>query len=96
MRQARGAGNVLLVDGGDTFGDDLLGNLTQGAAIIRLINAVYYPFIALGNHDFEYGSARTQELQQLAHFPMRGANGTDNFANPCLERCSQQPALRLA
>jgi len=77
MRQARGAGNVLLVDGADTFGDDLLGNLTRGEAIIRLMNAVGYQFMALGNHDFEYKSARTQELQQLAHFPMRGANVTD-------------------
>ena len=77
VRQARGAGNVLLVDGGDTFGDDLLGNLTRGEAIIRLMNAVGYQFMALGNHDFEYKSARTQELQQIARFPMRGANVTD-------------------
>ncbi|MBW3127121.1 bifunctional metallophosphatase/5'-nucleotidase [Hymenobacter profundi] len=77
VRQARGAGNVLLVDGGDTFGDDLLGNLTKGAAIIRLMNAVGYQFMALGNHDFEYGSARTRELQRLARFPLRGANVLD-------------------
>lgn len=77
VRQARGAGNVLLVDGGDTFGDDLLGNLTKGEAIIRLMNAVGYQFMALGNHDFEYTSARTRELQQIARFPMRGANVTD-------------------
>ncbi|GAB3319135.1 bifunctional UDP-sugar hydrolase/5'-nucleotidase [Hymenobacter humi] len=76
-RAQRGAANVLLVDGGDTFGDDLLGNLTRGEAVIRLMNALGYQFMALGNHDFEYTSARTQELQQLAHFPMRGANVTD-------------------
>ena len=30
VRERDGAKNVLLVDGGDTFGDDLLGNLTKG------------------------------------------------------------------
>lgn len=74
FRQARGAGNVLLLHGGDTFSDDLLGNLTRGEAIIRLMNAVGYDFMALGNHDFDYGSERTRELQALARFPMRGAN----------------------
>lgn len=74
VRQAKGAENVLLVDGGDTFGDDLLGNVTKGEAIIRLMNAVGYDMMALGNHDFDYGSARTGELQGIAQFPMRGAN----------------------
>ena len=77
VRQQRGAANVLLLDGGDTFGDDLLANQTKGAANIRLLNALGYQFMALGNHDYDYGSARTRELQQLAHFPMRGANVTD-------------------
>ncbi|MBT9395096.1 bifunctional metallophosphatase/5'-nucleotidase [Hymenobacter sp. NST-14] len=77
VRQERGAGNVLLLDGGDTFSDDLLANLTKGAANIRLMNALGYQFMALGNHDFDYGAARTRELQQLARFPIRGANVTD-------------------
>ena len=77
VRAQRGAANVLLVDGGDTFGDDLLGNLTKGEALIRLLNVVGYQFMALGNHDFEYGGARTRALQELAHFPMRGANVLD-------------------
>lgn len=31
---------------------------------------------ALGNQDFDYGLERTNELQQLANFPMRAANIT--------------------
>ncbi len=73
-RRAHPAGSVLLVDAGDTFGDGLLANLTRGEATIRLMNALGYTFMTLGNHDFEYTSARTQELQSLAHFPMRAAN----------------------
>ena len=77
IRDARaraGADRVLLVDGGDTFSDDLVGNATRGEAMIRLMNAVGYQFMALGNHDFDYGLERTRELQALADFPMRGAN----------------------
>ena len=74
IRRRDGANNVLLVDAGDTFSDDLVGNETRGAAIIRLMNALGYQYMALGNHDFDYGLARTRELAKLANFPMRGAN----------------------
>jgi len=76
-RRAHPAGSVLLVDAGDTFGDGLLANLTRGEATIRAMNALRYTFMTLGNHDFEYGTARTAELQTLAHFPMRAANAID-------------------
>lgn len=74
VRRERGEQNVLLLHAGDTFSDDLLGNLTQGEAIIRLMNSVGYDYMALGNHDFDYGVNRTRRLQELATFPMRGAN----------------------
>jgi 5'-nucleotidase / UDP-sugar diphosphatase len=74
LRQERGSENVLLVDGGDTFSDDLLGNLTQGEAVVRLMNTLGYQLMALGNHDYDYGSERTRELEEIAGFPMRAAN----------------------
>jgi 2',3'-cyclic-nucleotide 2'-phosphodiesterase (5'-nucleotidase family) len=73
-RAERGAENVLLLDAGDTFSDDLVGNQTQGEAMIRLMNGLGYQFMALGNHDFDYGLERSRELQKIANFPMRGAN----------------------
>ncbi|MFD2516141.1 bifunctional metallophosphatase/5'-nucleotidase [Pontibacter locisalis] len=78
VRKEKGADNVLLVDGGDTFSDDQLGNLTKGEAMIRFMNAINYDLMALGNHDFDYGLQRTRELQQMATFPMRAANITDD------------------
>lgn len=77
IRRERGADNVLLVDGGDTFSDDLLGNLTRGEVVIRLMNSLGYQLMALGNHDYDYGSERTRELDQIANFPMRAANVID-------------------
>lgn len=77
VRDEKGSGKVLLVDGGDTFSDDQLGNITKGEAMIRLMSAVNYDLMALGNHDFDYGLQRTHELQQMANFPKRAANITD-------------------
>lgn len=77
IRNEKGANRVLLVDGGDTFGDNLLGNLTKGEAMIQLMNKAGYDFMALGNHDFDYGLERTRELQAIARFPMRAANITE-------------------
>lgn len=74
IRRRRGPSNVLLVDAGDTFGDQLLSNLEQGVPVMRLMDALGYQFMALGNHDFEYGTEQTRRLQQLVSFPMRGAN----------------------
>ena len=85
LRRERGAENVLLLDGGDGFADDLLGNLTRGEAVVRLMNEVGYQAMALGNHDFDYGAERIRELQHMAHFPMRGAN--------VVEKASGQPFL---
>ena len=78
IRLERAGQTVLLVHAGDTFSDDLLGNFTQGEAMIRLMNALGYDFLALGNHDFDYGAERTRELAELAKFPMRGANAIDS------------------
>jgi 5'-nucleotidase / UDP-sugar diphosphatase len=77
IRTERGAEQVLLVDGGDTFADDLLGNLTEGEAVIRLMNRLGYQFMSLGNHDFDYGVERTRQLDEIAQFPIRGANVID-------------------
>ena len=74
IRRMRGASNVMLVDAGDTFGDQLLSNLTRGEATLRLMDALSFTFMALGNHDYEYTAENTRRLQGLVHFPMRAAN----------------------
>ena len=65
IRAIKGDDKVILLDGGDTFSDDQLGNLTKGNAMISMMNKVGYDLLALGNHDFDYGLARTDELQQI-------------------------------
>ena len=85
IREQRGPESVILVHGGDAFSDDLLGNLTRGEAMVRLMDAIGVQFMTLGNHDFDYGAERTRELQDVVRFPMRGAN--------VLDRATRQPFL---
>lgn len=85
IRARRGAANVLLVDAGDTFGDGLLENITRGAGTLRMMDALGYDFMALGNHDYEYTAARTRALQDSVRFPMRAANA--------IERSTGRPFL---
>ncbi|MGZ8492689.1 MAG: bifunctional metallophosphatase/5'-nucleotidase [Gemmatirosa sp.] len=73
-RTRRGATNVLLVDAGDTFGDQLHANLERGEPTVRMMDALGYQLMALGNHDFEYTAENTRRLQGLVRFPMRAAN----------------------
>ena len=74
IRAKRGAGNVLLVDAGVTFGDQLLSNHGRGDPAMLMMDALGYKFMALCNHDFEYTAANTRRLQGLVRFPMRAAN----------------------
>ncbi|NJY64301.1 multifunctional 2',3'-cyclic-nucleotide 2'-phosphodiesterase/5'-nucleotidase/3'-nucleotidase [Salinimicrobium sp. CDJ15-81-2] len=76
--KSKGNENVLLLDSGDAFGDDLLGNLTQGEAVIRMMKKLDYDYLSLGNHDFDYGRERTEELMKIAGFPFGAANIRDN------------------
>ena len=74
IRASQPPGSVILLDAGDTFGDGLLSNITRGEATVRLMDALGYTFMALGNHDYEYTAANTRRLQALVRFPMRAAN----------------------
>ena len=48
-------GGVLLVDAGDLFQGTLIANLSEGAVVVDVYNALGYQAAALGNHEFDYG-----------------------------------------
>lgn len=77
IRKEKGNDHIILLDGGDTFSDDQLGNLTKGEAMILMMNKLNYDLMVLGNHDFDYSLERTHELENMANFPMRAANIID-------------------
>jgi 5'-nucleotidase len=73
-RQLKSEYNVLILDAGDTFHGQPPSNLTEGAAMAALMNAVGYSAMAPGNHDFNFGYERLLELQEMLNFPILAAN----------------------
>ena len=61
--------HVLLVDNGDAMQGGPLGLLTQGEAMIELMNRMGYDIAIPGNHDFDYGMERFLSLTEAADFP---------------------------
>ena len=76
---AEAAGDtVLLVDNGDAIQGEPLGTMTQGSAIIELMNALEYDVAIPGNHEFDYGVDRFLELTESADFPYISCNFNKN------------------
>ncbi|MBQ6234533.1 MAG: 5'-nucleotidase C-terminal domain-containing protein [Clostridia bacterium] len=65
---------VFLVDAGDHVQGGPIGSLTQGEAIIDIMNFVGYDLATLGNHEFDYGMDQTFALVEQANYPYVSAN----------------------
>ena len=66
--------NTLVIDAGDTFHGLPFANLERGSSIAKLLNAVGYDYMTVGNHDFNYGQDRLMELSKEIKFPILAAN----------------------
>lgn len=47
--------DVVLVDAGDAIQGEIIGSLTQGEAVVDIMNSVGYDYAVPGNHEFDYG-----------------------------------------
>ncbi|WP_078394226.1 5'-nucleotidase C-terminal domain-containing protein [Shouchella patagoniensis] len=75
----------LLLDAGDTFHGTTFATLDQGESILKTYNQIGYDALVPGNHDFNYGLDRLQELAEMANFPVIGANVLDASGDPLFE-----------
>lgn len=54
--QLEAEGNtVILVDAGDAIQGEVIGTLTEGEAVVDIMNAVGYDYAVPGNHEYDYG-----------------------------------------
>ncbi|MDP3386436.1 MAG: 5'-nucleotidase C-terminal domain-containing protein [Eubacteriales bacterium] len=60
--------NTLVMDAGDAFHGQTVSTLNKGESIVRIMNAVGYDLMTVGNHDFNYGQDRLLELEKMADF----------------------------
>lgn len=66
--------HVLLVDNGDAVQGETIGTLTNGSAVVELMNKVGYDIATIGNHEFDYGMENFLELTKKADYPYISAN----------------------
>ena len=56
--------NVITVDAGDAIQGEVIGSLTEGEAVVDIMNSVGYDYAVPGNHEFDYKVDRLLELAQ--------------------------------
>ena len=64
----------LLVDAGDATQGASFATITQGADVIKMMNAAGYDVMTAGNHEFDYGADVLLSNVSAANFPILGAN----------------------
>lgn len=60
--------NTLVIDAGDAFHGDTVANLSQGGAVLSIMNEIGYNYFLPGNHDFNFGKERLLELTHDGSF----------------------------
>jgi 2',3'-cyclic-nucleotide 2'-phosphodiesterase (5'-nucleotidase family) len=67
------AATSFLFDSGDMFTGQL-SFLTRGEALMEMMTSMHYDAMAVGNHEFDYGSANFAQQMNLVSFPVLAAN----------------------
>jgi 2',3'-cyclic-nucleotide 2'-phosphodiesterase (5'-nucleotidase family) len=81
MQQRRDAKHVLLLDTGDALiGGGILGDRTQGEAIVAGMNLMQYNAMALGPQELSLGPQIISKRIEEAEFPMLSANTVDGLS----------------
>jgi len=57
--------NVITVDVGDHSQGGVLGAITDGEAVIEIMNKVGFDVVTIGNHEFDYGVEQLHKLNSL-------------------------------
>ena len=74
--------NVALVDCGDAIQGAAIGTLSKGRYLVDIMNASGYDYAVYGNHEFDYGMSRIQELTAEASFKYLSCNFKDIKSDP--------------
>jgi 5'-nucleotidase len=67
-------GEVILLDAGDAFQGTMISNEFGGRSVTDVYNAVGLTAAALGNHEFDFGTAVLRERIAQARYPLLAAN----------------------
>lgn len=71
------ANHVVLIDNGDAIQGETIATMTDGRALLELMNAVGYDLAVPGNHEYDYGMENFLTLAgEVAEFPYISCNFT--------------------
>jgi len=68
--------NVLFLDAGDTVHGTVYAALSTGESVVKVMNVMGYDAMTTGNHDYNYGLDRIENLQNTMNFPVIVSNVT--------------------
>jgi len=77
--------NTLLLDAGDTVHGLPIANFFEGRTMIEVMNEIGFDAMVAGNHDFNFGMERLLELNEMADFPIMGANVVNQAGETLLD-----------
>src|SRR5881296_437195 len=66
--------HLLVVDSGDLLMGTAMSSVYRGGADIAVMNLMGYDAVAVGNHDFDFGTRHLKRLRQEATFPFLCTN----------------------
>ncbi len=81
MEDIYGEDFVTLVDAGDAVQGGPLGTLTEGEALIEIMNTVGYDYMAPGNHEYDYGMDQFFNLMSMSNATILSCNFVDLTTN---------------
>ena len=65
---------TLVLDAGDAFQGLPISNSSKGEERAKLLNAMGYDAMAVGNHEFDFGLDEVKKYKELLNFPILSAN----------------------
>ncbi|WP_313020465.1 5'-nucleotidase C-terminal domain-containing protein [Macrococcoides bohemicum] len=65
---------TLMFDSGDAFQGLPLSNFSKGADMAKVMNAVGYDAMTVGNHEFDFGFDTAMNYKKLLNFPILSSN----------------------
>ena len=80
-REQQGLSIPLLLFSGDAFNPSVMSTVTRGEQMPPCLNAMNIQAAVFGNHDFDFGLERLQQLAGMTNFPWLLSNVLDKHTN---------------
>ena len=85
--------NTIILSAGDMWQGSAESNFTQGNVVVEWMNDLGFVAMAMGNHEYDWGSTPIEANAELAEFPFLGINIFERNTNQRVDYC--QPSVMV-